>query len=87
MDPNRGFFPFVGGKKIKIKIYSLAVVGKFGLFSGDFDNILIEKIIIKKTSELFRMSEEKIKKCLNVNFFSCREQFWLVGGLVDHRIY
>ncbi len=36
----QGFFPFVGGKKIKI--YWLAVVGKFGLFSGDFGNILME---------------------------------------------
>ena len=36
------FFPFVGGKKSKKKIYSLAVVGKFSLFSGDFDDILIE---------------------------------------------
>ncbi len=36
------FFPFVGGKKLKIKIYSLTFVGKFVFFSGDFDDILIE---------------------------------------------
>ncbi len=33
------FFP---SSEEKIKIYSLAVVGKFDLFSGDFDDILIE---------------------------------------------
>ena len=54
-------------EEIKIKIYSLAVVGKFGLFSGDFDRNPTD--LVKKTSQIFRMSEEKMKKCLNVNFF------------------
>ncbi len=56
------FFSFGGGKKI-IKIYLVALVGQFRLFSRDFDDILIQ------ISKLFRMSEEKIKKSLNVNFF------------------
>ena len=33
---------FVGGKKIKIKIFLLDVVGKLELFSGDFDYFIIE---------------------------------------------
>ncbi len=33
------------------------------------------------------MSEEKKKKRWKSNFFSCRGQFELIGGLVDHRIY
>ena len=37
-------FSFVGGKKIKIKIYLLAVVGKFGLFSRDSDDFLTENL-------------------------------------------
>ena len=35
-------FSFVGGKKWKIKIYLQVVVGKFGLFSGDFDDFVLE---------------------------------------------
>ena len=38
------FYSFVGGKKIKIKIFLLALVGKFGLFSRDFDNFLTENL-------------------------------------------
>ncbi len=43
-DPDRGFFSFARGKKIKRRTYLLAVVGKFGLFSRDFDDFLTENL-------------------------------------------
>ena len=39
----------------------------------------------KKRKE--RKKKKKKKKQLEPQFFSRWEQFWLVGGLVDHRIY
>ncbi len=38
------FFSFVGGKKIKIKIYLLAVVEKSGLFLRDCNDFLTENL-------------------------------------------
>ncbi len=37
-------------------------------------------------AQLYSMSEEKIKKKLNCQFFFCRTQFHLIGGLDNRRI-
>ena len=71
---------FFSCRRKKIKIYSLAAVGKFELFSRDH-----YRLCKKKSPSLLECRREK--KSLNVNFFSCREQFLVVGGLVAHRIY
>ncbi len=42
------FFLLSEEKKIKIKIHSLAIVGKFVLFSRDFDDFLTELLHSKK---------------------------------------
>ncbi len=77
-------FPTLEEKKKKI--YLLIVIGKFGLVLGDLDDFVIEILPIlqkekkkKKISKPFRISEKQL--------FSCREQFQLAGGLVDHSMY
>ncbi len=77
-DPDRGFFPLSEEKNKKIKIYLLVVVGEYWLFSGDFDDFVIEILpTLQKIFKHFRMSEEK-KKLECQLYFSCREQFQLV---------
>ncbi len=55
--PTRGFF--VGGKNIKI--YLLVVVGKFGLFSRDFDDFFNRKPtnFVKKSPNSLKCRREK----------------------------
>ncbi len=70
------FFSFVGGKKIKIKICLLAVVGKFELFSGNFDDILIEILpILYKNLQTFKNVGGKNKKKLGCQLF------FLIGNI------
>ncbi len=69
-------FSFVEAKKIKI--YLLDVVGKFGLFSGDFDDFVIEiLLILQKKSPNFL-------ECLRKKKLGC-QMFVLSGTILARR--
>ncbi len=63
-------------KKIIIKIYLLAVFGKFRLFSGNFVDFIIDKLC-KKNQPKFWNVGGKNKKSPSV-YLSCWEQFQLI---------
>ena len=46
------FYPLVGGKKIKIKIYSLAVVGNYGYLSTVFGYFITEILPIGEKNKI-----------------------------------
>ncbi len=84
----QGFLGDVGGNKSKKKICLLAHVGKIKIISTYCAYFLTELLPIwfKKIPPFGIVGGKNKKKTQKSVFFSCRGQFYLVGGLVEHRI-
>ncbi len=70
-------FSFAGRKKNKTKIFLIAVVGKFGLFSRSSDDFLTENLptLYRNLQSFYNVGGKNIKKLECQLFFPVRNNF------------